>query len=341
MRRIGILKDSALAQQFCDYLVTLSIDAMTDPESQDSESDWNIWVRDERQIDQAKQALAEFQLDPQHERYQVKREASRIREDQLAEQKRAEKRVRAAAASSSALGEPINAPLKQPGIPVTIAVIVFSILASLTSNFGDPRPARQPGKTTLEEKIFFGMSFVDRRDYFATNQNAFASVGKGQVWRFVTPMFLHGDTFHLLFNMLWIYFLGSVIERLHGSIFFAVLTITTQIAGMLLQVMLPGTDVLTPIFQGTPVSFLAETLSGSPFAIGASGAVYGLFGFLWIRPKVDPGYPIHLVQTNVVLMLGWLVLCMTPLIPGVANGAHLGGLIAGVGFGYAGKFMRR
>ena len=40
-------------------------------------------------------------------------------------------------------------------------------------------------------------------------------------------------------------------------------------------------------------------------------------------PKVDIGYPIHLVKTNVVLMLGWLVLCITPLIGDVANGATL------------------
>ena len=341
MRRIGTLKDSALAQQFCDYLVTESIDATTDPEREGTDSNWNIWVRDERQIDQAKRELAEFQLDPQHARYLVKKEASRIREDQFAEQKRAESRVRAANVTPSGLGEPINAPLKQSGIPITIGVIVISILASLTSNFGDPRGSRVPGKTTLEENVYDGLSFVDRQDWVATNGDAFASVRKGEVWRFVTPMFLHGDTFHLLFNMLWIYFLGSVIERLHGSVFFSILTITTQVAGMLLQVMLPDTEVLTPIFQGTPFAFLAETLSGSPFAIGASGAVYGLFGFLWIRPMVDSGYPIHLVQTNVILMLGWLVLCMTPMIGGVANGAHLGGLIAGVGFGYAGKFMRR
>ncbi len=42
---------------------------------------------------------------------------------------------------------------------------------------------------------------------------------------------------------------------------------------------------------------------------------------------VDPSYPIHMVPMNVVLMLGWLVACMTPLIPDVANGAHLGGLV--------------
>ncbi len=344
MRRIGTLENSELAQRFCDYLVTQSISAICDSESDQADSEWNVWVHDERQIDEAKRELANFRGDPEGTRYQVKREATRIRQEQiaaeLAAQKRAAESARVANVSKTALGEPIRAPLKQSGIPVTIAVIILSIIASLTTHFGQPRGSRVPGKITLEEKAYKTLSFVDRKEFDKSGKDPFASVETGQVWRFVTPMFLHGDEFHLLFNMVWIYFLGSVIEKLQGSAFLAVLLVTTQIAGMLLQVMLPDTAVLQPIFQGTPFEFLAKTMSGSPFAIGASGAVYGLFGFLWIRPKVDPGYPIHLVQTNIVLMLGWLVICITPLIGDVANGAHIGGLLAGMGFGFAGKLKR-
>lgn len=341
MRRIGTLENSELAQRFCDYLVTQSIDASCDPQSDATDADWDIWVRDERQIAQSKQEFAEFRSDPEAARYQVQREATHIRQEriaaELARQKRAAESERIANVSRSSLGEPIRAPLKQTGFPVTIAVIVLSVIASLTTHFGHPRRSRVPGKVTLEEQVYDTLSFVDRKEFMKSGGDPFASVETGQVWRFVTPMFLHGDEFHLLFNMVWIYFLGSVIEKLQGSLFLIVVLVTTQISGMLLQVMLPDTAVLQPIFQGTPLDFLAQTMSGSPFAIGASGAVYGLFGFLWIRPKVDPGYPIHLVQTNVILMLGWLVLCITPLIGGVANGAHIGGLLAGVGFGFARK----
>lgn len=147
-------------------------------------------------------------------------------------------------------------------------------------------------------------------------------------------MFLHGDEFHVAFNMLWIFFLGSVIERLHGSLFFTLLLLVTQFAGMMLQVSLP------------PLDWLPVSMHGTPFAIGASGAVYGLFGYLWIRPTLDLTYPISLDPINVVLMLGWLVVCMTPYIPNVANGAHLGGLIAGViaaviSYFATGKFAKR
>jgi GlpG protein len=131
-------------------------------------------------------------------------------------------------------------------------------------------------------------------------------------------MFMHGDAMHLAFNMLWIYFLGSAIERLQGSLLFLALVLGTAFVGLNVHVLMSGMEFLPPALQGTP------------FAIGASGAVFGLFGYLWVRPAIDPDYPIRLVPMNVVLMLGWLVLCMTPLIPNVANGAHLGGLFAGI-----------
>jgi GlpG protein len=44
---------------------------------------------------------------------------------------------------------------------------------------------------------------------------------------------------------------------------------------------------------------------------------------------------------NVVLMLGWLIVCMTPMVENVANGAHLGGLVSGILVAIAGPLMRR
>ena len=348
MRRIGTLQNSTQARQFCDYLVTLSIEATADPEGEGggdgANQAWDIWIRDEKDVERSRQELAEFQQSPENARYQVKAEVTRIRDERIAEQQRREAQQREIKRSmprqSSGVGPLVDAPVKQQSIPITIGIIVVSVIVSFTSHFGAPRGSRVPGETTLEEKTFNGLSFVDWKQY-QKDQDPFASVRTGQVWRLVTPMFLHGDEFHLAFNMLWIFFLGSAIERLHGSLFFGLLVMGTQIAGMMLQVMLPGTEVLAEFFQGTPFEFLSETLSGSPFAIGASGAVYGLFGFLWIRPMVDLDYPIHLVPMNVVLMLGWLVACMTPLIGNVANGAHLGGLLAGMAVAYVGYYVRR
>lgn len=325
MRRIGTLADGSLARRFCDYLVTLSIDATTDSDHEPGDKEpgrvWNIWIRDETDVDKARLEFVAFEESPNSDRYQVEDEVNRIRNDRIEEQQRRIKRQREmvrAMPSDRGAGDLTGASVRQQSIPVTIGIIAIAVVASFSSEFGGRPGSRVEKNPTFAQQTYLGLSFVDQRDYVEAKGDPFASVRKGEVWRFVTPMFLHGDTFHLAFNMLWIFFLGSAIERLHGSLFFLLLTMSTQIAGMMLQVMLPAAD------------FLPAALHGSPFAIGASGAVYGLFGYLWIRPMVDPGYPIHMVPMNVVLMLGWLVACMTPLIPGVANGAHLGGLLAGM-----------
>src|SRR6056297_425790 len=216
---------------------------------------------------------------------------------------------------------------RQSGIPLTIGIIVLSILASVGTNFGrnlgwqDPALPDFRERLSGEAKAYLAMSFVDRYHYVESDGDSLASIKKGQLWRLVTPMFLHGGTMHLLFNMLWIYSLGSSLERLHGTLAFAGLVVFTEIIGMAVQVFLPD--------------WMPAGLRGSPFAIGASGAVYGLFGFIWMRPRFEALYPIVIPQQTALLMLGWLVLCMTPIIPNVANGAHLGGLLGGVIAAYA------
>jgi GlpG protein len=333
MRRIGQIADEKLARRFCDYLITLSIDAATEGigESSDergpahaSGNGWDIWVRDEAHVERARQELDAFKQSPEDPRYQAEREAAQIREDRIKRERERQKNqidrskwARSTGAAGTALA---GAPVRQTGIPVTIGIILVSVICSFTTNFGRPRVSPDPNKQTLEASVFFALSFVDYREYEKAG-DPLASIRRGEIWRFVTPMFLHGDTLHLAFNMLWIYFLGSAIERLHGSLFFIVLVLVTQWAGMMLQVLMPEAESLPP---------LLVRLAGSPFAIGASGAVYGLLGFLLIRPMLDPAYPIHLVPMNVALMLGWLVFCMLPVMDlRVANGAHLGGLVAG------------
>jgi len=333
MRRIGTLSDKAQAQRFADYLVTQSIDAVVD--SDDPEGSCHLWVREERHVDAAREAFEAFQQSPDDSRFETSSQATEIREQRVEEvlrrQEEHRKRVRSTPpprASLDRIGiEPlIGLPVKQRTIPLTITLIAVSVIISLTSNFA--RQGDFSGEPTLAQQTYLALSFVDRRDYVAEG-SPYASLQRGQWWRLVTPMFMHGDEVHLVFNMLWLFFFGAAIERLHGSIFFLGLTLFTQIGGMLLQVSIPA------------IEMIPEPLHGSPFAIGASGAVYGLFGYLWVRPLVDFRYPIYLVHLNVVLMLGWLVICMTPLVENVANGAHLGGLLSGGLFAIAAWIVQR
>jgi hypothetical protein len=61
----------------------------------------------------------------------------------------------------------------------------------------------------------------------------------------------------------------------------------------------------------------------------------GLFGFIWMRGKLDPASGLRLNQADIVMMVGWFFLCLIGIIPHVANGAHGFGLVMGMIWGAA------
>lgn len=336
MRRIGTLTDPEQARRFADYLCTLSIQCNVDideaasstvPENPNSgaspaaEIRCDLWIRDESDVDRARQELQAFQAAPDDDKFQVGGEAERIRKQRIADEKRKKKlqqKVNHKSPSGGA-GMLMGVPIRQESIPVVIGTIILSVIATFATGAGQPEPSKIPGELSSAEMLMKKMSFVDRLDYYV-DEDPYASIKKGEVWRLVTPLFLHGHMFHLAFNMLGIFFLGSVIERLQGSLFMAMLLLVCGVFGTLFNVSLPPASALPPLLSG---------LAGSPFLIGASGAVYGLFGYLWIRPLLSPNYPVRMMPSNVGIMLGAMVM-MVFFVDGIAHGAHIGGLIAGV-----------
>lgn len=325
MRRIGSLTDPVLAKRFCDYLFTQSIDCILDvsTDSTGAGKICDLWVKDETHVPHAKQELQAFEESPNDARYDVSNDAEQIRQAKADEEIRRRKKVTKVTHSAPAPGgmgaNMIGLPIRQQSIPVVIGVIVLSVIASFATGFGRPAKSNIPDQPSTEERVFTELSFVTYMDYWQTGDPYF-SIKEGELWRLVTPTFLHGSTFHLAFNMLALYFLGSVIERLHGSVFIALLLTVSAILGTIIQIHLPPADQLPAFLSG---------IAGTPFSIGASGGVYGLFGYLWIRPLVTPSYPLHIPSSNISIMLAWIPLCIF-FVPGVANGAHIGGLIAGM-----------
>ncbi len=135
-----------------------------------------------------------------------------------------------------------------------------------------------------------------------------------QPWRFVTYMFLHGGGFHLLFNMLWLWWLGRSVEESIGPRSFIVLFFGAGIGGAIFHIAL---------------SFLY----GTSLVIGASGAVFGVmvaFAYLYPRapimlillPPIEARFVVAGLIAFDVIFLGSG--------DGVARLVHLGG--AGVGY---------
>ena len=138
-----------------------------------------------------------------------------------------------------------------------------------------------------------------------------------QPWTIVTNLFIHGGLWHIIANMLTLYFFGTYIFRLLGTGRF-----------------------LTIYFGGGILGNILFLLLGPPFsvAIGASGAVFAVGGVLAImRPRLRVFvFPIPVpLPLWAAVVGGFLILS---LFPQVAWQAHLGGLVFGLA---AGLFLRR
>ena len=132
----------------------------------------------------------------------------------------------------------------------------------------------------------------------------------------MTPIFIHFGILHLLFNMMWLYQLGSLIEARQGS-------------GQLLVIV-----IATGIFSN-----LAQYLMDGPQFGGMSGVVYALAGYVWMRGKYDRASGLFLHQQSVTILLVWLVVCFTNVLGPVANYAHLGGLVSGMAIGRVSAYL--
>jgi GlpG protein len=155
----------------------------------------------------------------------------------------------------------------------------------------------------------------------------FGGLEDGHYWRLITPIFLHFGVLHLVFNALWLGLLGSKIERAAGSIQALMLFVAIAVASNVGQYL----------------------WSGSVRFGGMSGVIYGLLGYLWIHHSIFPR-PIYALPRELVgFMLAWLMICMTGVLDfllgvGIANAAHLCGLLAGMAlgliFGYVESYKR-
>jgi membrane associated rhomboid family serine protease len=188
-------------------------------------------------------------------------------------------------------------------MPLSAVLIALSILAYLPSLFDKEDAVYSLLYITLDAGNFSGQLLPEVR--------------RGEVWRLLTPIFLHFDLLHICFNLLWVKDLGSLIEKLSGV---RVLLALVIVIGLL--------------------SNLAQFFFEGPFFGGMSGVVYGLLGYVWMKSKFDPGSGYVLHQQTVMVMLGWFVLCVVGVIGSVANYAHGAGLAVGVIWGFASSKMR-
>ncbi|WP_108945120.1 rhomboid family intramembrane serine protease GlpG [Shewanella halifaxensis] len=181
--------------------------------------------------------------------------------------------------------------------PLTLAVFFICVVIYAAMNLGFAQPI-------FEQLSFFG----------ATAPNSAT-----EFWRLFTPSLLHFSAMHIIFNLLWWWYLGGKIENKIG---------------------------LAPLFilllvGGTLPNILQYFIAGPQFG-GLSGVVYAVVGYTWIMGHKRPESGIGLPPAYIGFMLLWLVLGFTDMFGlSIANGAHVGGLIVGVIQGFIDSKTRK
>lgn len=136
----------------------------------------------------------------------------------------------------------------------------------------------------------------------------------GQWWRLLTPAFLHFSVLHIVFNLLWWWELGGLVERAQSA--WRLLCLSLVIA---------------------LISNAVQFLSYGPNFGGLSAVVYGLLGYLWLYPLTDPHAPFRLRSGIVIFMVAWLALGYTGIFDKIfgtiSNNGHLSGLLVGGALG--------
>lgn len=132
------------------------------------------------------------------------------------------------------------------------------------------------------------------------------AVKNGEIYRLITSIFMHNGIFHLAMNMYTLYIIGKQIETFLGKYKFILIYMVSGLTGSLLSCIIT--------YQ---------------FSLGASGAIFGLFGCLLYF-----GFHYRLYLGNVILKEIIPIIILNLLIgftlTGIDNAAHIGGLIGGI-----------
>lgn len=190
---------------------------------------------------------------------------------------------------------------------------------------GLPRPGRAVGGLLIANLVMFVLQNLIRSLTFAL---AVVPIVWWQPWRYITFQFLHGGVFHLLFNMLGLYFLGMYLERAWGTRRFLVFYLVCGAVSGLTHVVL---------------TYLLRQSTSIPL-IGASGGVYAVIAacailFPHIR-LILMFFPVP-IRFAALLFLGIALLSMlSGEGGGVAHAAHFGGMVAGALWVWLGPRLR-
>jgi GlpG protein len=312
VRELYTFADEQVAHRFVSVLQSLQLPAHAEHEG----ASWIVWIENDDHRDRAQELLTEFRANPDAEQF---REAEKIAKQILAEKLEAEK-------SRQKLRKDLLDRWRgvwwkcHPAATTMVAISVFVVAISTELSPVKFTQRIIPLTCNVETSDIRNLLFIQETIMMVDEEGNDAAgflnkppaevLKTWQIWRYVTPIFLHFNALHILFNMSWLRTLGNAIEFVRG---------TRRFLGLVLFVAV--------------VSNVAQLIWSGPAFGGMSGVDFGLIGYIWMKGKTQPQYGLALPQQQVVMSMLWMLLCIGGAFGPIANAAHVGGFLAGIVIG--------
>ncbi len=185
------------------------------------------------------------------------------------------------------------------GATITTALVAANVaIYVLSTAAGGGSPLGPPSSAFLSDWGLVGDAVVRLPTGFEA-----VGVADGEWYRLITGGFLHGGLMHIGFNMYVLWILGKQLEPAIGRVAFGAVYATSLLAG----------------------AFGVMLLDPGALTVGASGAVFGMFGLALVAQWARGINPMDTGLGGIIL----LNLGITFVIPNISIGGHLGGLIGG------------
>jgi GlpG protein len=324
MRCIGSHSDSQQLDTFIAFLVTRQIGAHVDREANPP----LIWIKNEDQVAEATKLYAQFVANPTDPIYtDAVGQASEMLRSEARKRAEARKLIRNHA-SEMRFSRNYRAPLT---VFLTVACVVSWVFQTFTLG---PNTRRAGGSNP----VFYTMLYrafaftaippntMDKLGELSVDDPRLRlhNLRRGELWRLVTPIFIHFGAAHIILNLLSFFQLGRVLEDRHGPLKLAAIIVLIAAVSNLVQCVVPV------LWGGAPVARLNDGWGLSGLG-GISGVVFGLLGYAWISSRLDWRAGYFVPRSAMIGALVWLAIGFAGLDQRLF-GFHMGNWAHGVGF---------
>ncbi len=349
MRLIGTVEGEKEAFKFYSFLQGEKIECSYEPLS-NKEGTYQFWIEYEDEVEMAAYWLEEFKKNPEDPRFDTKEhpiDTQGIAEEDSGDEKEP------LPLRAIRLRQKIR-----PRMGLTRFIVLICALLYIWNGYQMADIAKEEKKPELytltplmtelsydiptaenrqelskeifsEDKIgnpavwdgFYGVAIGWPASKSELDAPMFVQIREGELWRLITPVFLHGGFLHILFNMLWLWMLGRQVEERTKKWQYIAITLIIGIISNTFQYLMSG-----------------------PLFIGYSGIICGLAGFIWMRQRRAPweGYPLQkgTIAFLAIFIVGMMALQLVSFFlvrfqvadfsMNIANTAHITGAIVGI-----------